>query len=268
MLKFEVLARGVYRPEGLRIEYDPSWRMPITPDRQLWMDKLWEQKLALAHERSSLLFDSQLFRLVEARSIPGGPLLLRLGNTSYKEYVTTREPQFASHHSREELGNAIGVCSVVETSDGFMLLDKRQGVDVYEGRYHVIGGFFERELDGESGPDPFGAVTREIHEETGVRPEEIAYQCCLGAVYDLETPHGEICFYTQLEIPLSEVQQREPESDEIKSLEALKISSENLRNFIGEYHGRISSTGEPTMLMYGELKFGEIWYKEMVKHLM
>src|SRR5207247_4109154 len=93
-----------------------------------------------------------------------------LGETGYKEYVTTRVPEFAQGRKREELGNALSVCSVVETRDGYILLDKRQGVDVYVGRYHVIGGFFERDLDTtrSNQPDPFGAMSRVIREAIGI----------------------------------------------------------------------------------------------------
>src|SRR5712692_9967589 len=147
MLEFEVLARGLYRPDQLDITYDPSLRMPTNPSIQAWMDTLWKQQLALADEKGIPLFDAPLFRLIEAASKPDGTLHLVLGDTGYKEYVTTRVPEFAQGRKREELSNALSVCSVVETSDDYILLDKRQGVDVYVGRYHVIGGFFERNLD-------------------------------------------------------------------------------------------------------------------------
>src|SRR5713101_2588686 len=261
MLEFEILARGLYRPEQLDITYDPSLRMPIHPAMQSWMDTLWEQKLVIAREKGIPLFDAPLFRLVEAESKPGGTLRLVLGDTGYKEYVTTRVPEFAQGRKREELGNALSVCSVVETSDGYILLDKRRGVDVYVGRYHVIGGFFERDRDslGNAQPDPFGAMRREIREETGIQAADIAEQYCLGVVYDLATPHAELCFLTRLHIPLSEVKTRVPEEDEIKQLETLRVTEQSLRKFLIENHGNISATGEPNLLLYGELCFGKRW---------
>ncbi|TMD67358.1 MAG: NUDIX hydrolase, partial [Chloroflexi bacterium] len=167
-------------------------------------------------------------------------LHLIFGDTSYKEYVTTREPEFARGRDRQQLSNALAVCSVVETTDGHILLDKRQGVDVYAGRYHVIGGFFERDLDtstttatsatsatSATNPDPFAAIRREIREETGIQAADIAQQHCLGVVYDLATPHAELCFLTRLNIPLNEVSQRVPEEDEIKQLLSLHVTEES-----------------------------------------
>ncbi len=95
MLEFDILARGLYRRDQLAITYDPSLHISITPSVQQWMDTLWQQKLAIAHEKGTRLFDSQLFRLEQATASPDGILHLVLGNTSYKEYVTTREPDFA-----------------------------------------------------------------------------------------------------------------------------------------------------------------------------
>ena len=268
MLEFEILARGLYRPNQLDITYDPSLRMPITPAVQAWMDALWQQKLALAQEQGFRLFDSQLFRLVSAAAQTDGTLHLIFGDTGYKEYVTTREQEFARGRGRQELSSALAVCSVIETVDGHILLDKRHGVDGYVGRYHVIGGFFERDLDmAAMQPDPFAAISREIREETGIGLKDIQEQYCLGVVYDLTMPHGEMCFLTCLNIALQEVQQRVPEEDEIQQLLSLYITRESLRDFLLTHHGNISATGEPNLLMYGALRFGEEWLDEVMERL-
>lgn len=252
MLEFEILAHGFYRFDQVDIRYDPMLRMPSSSAIQEWMDARWQQKLAVAHERGIPLFDAPLFRLIRAEAQADGRLQLVLGDTSYKEYVTTRVPEFFEGRSRQELGNALAVCSVVETSDGYILLDKRQGVDVYVGRYHVIGGFFERYLDMTTRPDPFAAMCRELREETGIQLADIREQHCLGVVYDLTTPHGEVCFLTRLHIDLDEVlYRRTPEENEIKQLRSLKATAESLREFVLTKHGNISATGEPNMLLYG-----------------
>ncbi len=292
-MEFEILTRGLYRPEQVVITYDPALRMPVDDAIQGWMDDLWQRKLALAREKGVRLFDAPLFRLVKVKTGVEGwgqggqpqegyggaaargqtgrgqspPVHLVLGDTSYKEYVTTREPEFFRGRGREELSNALGVCSVVETSDGYILLDKRQGVDVYAGRYHVIGGFFERGLDMGVRPDPFAAMSREIREETGIQAGDMREQFCLGVVYDLATPHGELCFLTELNIGLAEVRERVPEDDEVKELLALAATAEGLRDFVLSHHGNISATGEPNLLMYGAVRFGGGWFEEVVGRL-
>jgi 8-oxo-dGTP pyrophosphatase MutT (NUDIX family) len=265
MREFEILARGLFKPDQLIITYNSALRMLSSPAIQQWMDALWAQKLAAARERNIPLFDAPLYRFVDVEARADGRLYVTLGDTGYKEYVTTRAPEFSAGRKRQELGNALAVCSVVETSDGYILLDKRRGVDVYVGRYHVIGGFFERGLDClENGqPDPFGAIRREIREETGIQPADIAEQYCLGLVYDLATPHAELCFLTRLSISLSEVRTRVPEENEIQQLETLYVTEQSLREFIQQNHGNISATGEPNLLLYGELLFGQQWLQSL-----
>lgn len=272
MLEFAILARGLFRPDQLDISYDPALRMPLSPEVRAWMEQLWQQKLAAARARGTPLYDARLFRLISAEARPDGVLHLVLGDGSYKEYVTTRESAFWTGRPREELGNVLAVCSVVETSDGYILLDKRQGVDGYVGRYHVIGGFFERDLDIQATapsamPDPFRAIRREIREETGIRQADIREQYCLGVVYDLTMPHGEMCFLTRLHIPLAEVQTRVPEEQEIQQLRSLHITQESLTSFLRTHHGNISPTGEPNLLLYGALLFGERWFEEMMEYM-
>src|SRR3954447_20047732 len=127
MIEFEILVRGLYQPAQLVIDYDPELQMPITTTIQTWMDDLWEQKLAQARQQGTPLFDTPLFRLISAFAQADGTLHVTMGATSYKQYVTTRVADFAAGRVRSALGNPLAVCSVVETSDGFILLDKRQG---------------------------------------------------------------------------------------------------------------------------------------------
>ena len=266
MLEFAILVRGVYSPAQLIIDYHPELHMPMTPAIQQWMEETWQEKLAQARERGVVLFDAPLFRLHKAILTSDGRLQLQVGDTSYKAYVTTRTEAFASRHKRPELANPLAVCSVVETSDGYILLDKRTGVDVYEGRYHVIGGFFERERDifeGSHLPDAFGAIRREIWEETGIQADDINEQYCLGVVHDLHVLHAELCFLTRLHISLQEIEQhRTPLDNEIKRLQSLHITEQSLYAFIVQNHGNISATGEPNLLCYGAWKFGEAWFED------
>lgn len=264
MLEFEILARGFFQSTQLHIHYDPLLVMPADAELHQRMDRLWAERLQQARQRQVPLYDAPLFRFVAVET-QNQQLKLTLGNTGYKEYVVTREPDFARHHPRQDLGNALSVCSVVETNDDHILLDKREGVDVYVGRYHVIGGFFEQHLDVDQSaqPDPFAAICREIHEETGILAADISAQACLGLVYDLLTPHAELCFFTHVDLSLAAVRAREPLDREIKHLSSLHVTARSLRAFLLAQHGNISATGEPNLLLYGAWKFGEAWFTEV-----
>ncbi len=269
MLEFEILARGLYRPDQLDIRYDPALRMPVTAAIQQWMDVTWQERLAEAKAQNFPLYDSQLFRLIHAEAQADGKLHLVMGNTSFKEYLTTRAPEFAAGRARQELGNALAVCSVVETTDGYILYERRQKTSMHLGRFHVIAGFFEqgRDSDAIGQPDPFAAMRRELREETGITAQDFRAEYCLGAVYDTTHPHGELCFCTRLNITLAEVHTRIPEDDEIQHLLALHVSAESLQDFLFNNHGNITATGEPNLLLYGAFRFGEPWFQNCLTNL-
>jgi len=73
-----------------------------------------------------------------------------------------------------------------------------------------------------------------------------------------------LCFLTELNIGLAEVHRRVPEDDEVKELLTLEATAEGLRDFVLSHHGNISATGEPNMLMYGAVRFGEGWFEEVM----
>jgi hypothetical protein len=282
MLEFEILARGLWRREQVKLDYQPEQRLPLTEEGATWIETRWQEKLKQARERGTPLYDAPLFRFVEISASSANELCLLVGETGYKEYVTTRDVGArgwvkggwvlgGAHVWDGKPSNPLAVCSVVESSDGYLLLDLRRGVDVYEGRYHVIGGFFERGLDSDSAgqPDPFAAISREIREETGILAQDIASQRCLGLVYDLVMPHAELVFSTQVDLSLVQIlSQRQPEDGEVQSLHPLQINVENLQDFLLRHHGAISATGEPNLLLYGAWKFGEVWLEKILSALM
>jgi len=271
MLEFEFLARGLYRPDQLAITYDPSLRMLVTPEIQQWMDRLWQEQLAISREQQFALYDAKLFRLISVQARSDGTLALVLSDTTYKEFSTSRFPQFAQTfgYARQDLGNALAVCSVVETSDGYILYERRRKTALHSGRFHVIAGFFERGCDRDAAgqPDPFGALRRELREETGIQSSDIRAEYCLGAAYDAVSPHGELCFWTPLTISLAEVRRRVPEDDEVQHLLAMHATTDILRDFILTNHVNISATGEPALLMYGAVRYGEAWFSEIMNAL-
>ncbi len=56
MLEFEILARGFYRPEQLRITYQSNRHLPFSVEQQAEMDRLWQAKLLQAKQQQRLLF--------------------------------------------------------------------------------------------------------------------------------------------------------------------------------------------------------------------
>src|SRR5215472_11826427 len=108
-LEFEILAQGLYHPGQLTITYNPALHMPKTAAIADWMESLWQEKLLQARAQGTRLFDAPLFRFISVQATDE-QLALMLGDTNYKEYVTTRVPEFALAHPRQDLSNALSVC--------------------------------------------------------------------------------------------------------------------------------------------------------------
>ena len=269
MLEFDLLAHNPYTPDQLHISYDPSLRVTMTPQQQARIETRWQERLAFAHEHNFRLYDGQLFRLVAIEPRNDGTLHLTLGDTGYKDYVATRYDEEEYNRPRFERANPLSVCGAAETSDGYILLERRPVTGIHAGRYHVIGGFTDRTLDMHDGHiDLYGAMSRELREETGIQQEDIGEQICLGAAYDLLQPHPELCFGIQLKISYEEVLQREPEDNEIEQMLTVRATPDGLRDFICTNRGKISPTGEPTLLLYGAYRFGKAWYEDIMNRIL
>ncbi len=270
MVNFEFLVLGSFTAEQIVIDYNPKHRLSFTLETQATMERLWQEKLAQAQQQNVPLYDGQLYRFMYAEERDDSVLRLKLGDTSYKEYVATRSPEFSQDLTRDELSNPLSVCSVIETLDNYILLEKRQGTDVHDGRMHVIGGFIERGVDNakDASPNPFAAMNREMREETGIQESDIREQFCLGVVYDTLVPHPELCFVTRLTIPLTTLSKRKPEDNEVKELRMLRVNATTLKESIQANHSNISPTGEAALVLYGTWKFGEGWFKEVMTSIL
>jgi 8-oxo-dGTP pyrophosphatase MutT (NUDIX family) len=269
VLEFKVFTYGPFSPKTVFVAYDNS-EFTFEDRQQALIETIWNETIATAQVKGANIFNGRLFRLRNWKNI-GGQLHLYLENTDYKCYVGTRSTTFHAMFKNAEMANPLAVCIAIVTVDNHVLIERRKAVDVYAGRYHVIGGFMDQDYDLAANlvPDPFAAVAREAHEELGIHLEYESVQL-LGLVYDLATPHPELCFSTDVPYSFRDVETcvKYARTDgEVKRIEGISSTAKKLRNFILENHGRISATGEPCLLLYGRHTFGEGWYREMMEAL-
>jgi len=270
MLEFKILCEGFFTKENVKVIYNHNDTMPKDDKINIFIENKWDFKLNELREKGVIIFNGKLFRLSNCRIVQN-KLEIELGNTDYKEYVATRMEDFYNYHSLNNLANPLAVCIAMISSDKKIVVEKREGVDVYSGRYHVIGGFIDRDIDFKLNltPCPFKAIKREVKEETGVDLEDsVIYS--LGVVYDLVSPHPEMCFLVNLSISSKEILDvflTSKHDFEVHDIELIHDSESELSNFIFYNHGNISATGEPCLLLYGKYKYGESWYKDIVQKI-
>ena len=133
---------------SLSHDYD---RKPCNEQFESEIEKTW----ALRREKNPFLFNGSKFRLFGVGHEDGKPVTLLLGQTCYRDYVCTNmnnsQRIFLNEFGKSEYANehacfsdALGVGSVVETSDGKLVFIRRSH-QVYEdpGRLDTPGGHAE-----------------------------------------------------------------------------------------------------------------------------
>ena len=264
--EFEIQVAAIVRPGQIVACYSPDPPTPRSPEEIASIDRTWEERLLECQKTGVPLFDGSLFRL-QAHHLHDGILTLDFSNTTYKEYVGTRAASYARTHHRSELANPLAVCAVVRTSDAKILVEKRSGADVYVGRYHVIGGYADRNKDlRASSFNPFDAIAREVNEETGLALSPSSF-ICSGLAYDVLTPHPELCFVAQAPHSHEVLEAHKKSDGEIRALEFVEDSPQSLENFLRQHHGQISATGEAALLLHGLHSYGQFWFASASSHM-
>jgi 8-oxo-dGTP pyrophosphatase MutT (NUDIX family) len=144
---------------------------------------------------------SQLFRF-EWFSLSADAVNVGVSHTDYKEVYGTNitHPELIHTLGADHMGNALGLCSIVTTADGFIGLFRRSG-EVLElpGYYHLCAGLMERgKKDVVSDPDVFAAMAQEIKEELSVDPGLITKIFPIGLCRGLVSYKPELLFIAEL----------------------------------------------------------------------
>ena len=229
----------------------------------------WQNMLTRSADNGTLMFNGKLINMADFRIDPVAGLEIGYDITDYKTYVGTRNSEFLLKFPDEEAITPIAICVAIITGDNRIIIEMRNGVDVDDGKFHVLGGYMDPDKDvtGTGSPDPVITACREVREETGIslEPGKLFF---LGVVKDKIIPHYEFQYLTRITAPFSTVidGMRKAKTDgEVSELEFVDATPESLRNFIQSNQGKISATGESCLLVTGRNLFGIDWYEEMLK---
>lgn len=179
---------GRYAPGQVTTRQVASTRR-VVPDIEAAIDAAWRQTLARPGVR---LFDGAVGRF-EGFRIDRGTLQIDLSRTSYRVLVGTNftHPEFASTHGVDVMANPIGVSTALITSDGFLMMGRRNAsVAYYPNRVHPFAG----SLEVRDQIDLFDDVRRELREELSITGAQIERIVCLGLAQDDRLLHPESIF--------------------------------------------------------------------------
>jgi 8-oxo-dGTP pyrophosphatase MutT (NUDIX family) len=266
VLGFEVLAYGIFPPETIVVEYLPDRRLRWEGRAQTYIQDVWDAYARPRRDRGIDVYNGNVLRL-DSFAHENGTLRLELSDVDFRTYVGTALPGFAAAFPAAPRANPLAVCIALATSDAKIVIEKRKHIDAYRGRYHVIGGFMEKEADAASGkPDPHEAIRREVAEELGIVLEATPQATGL-----IRTPMGsELCFSSRLPMSFGRLVETKTIAKidaEIGDLMEIPDSPAGILSFLLDHDPEVVSSGRACLLLHGREAHGRDWYEEAMTRL-
>jgi hypothetical protein len=266
MLGFEVLAHGVFPRNAIVIQYIRNVSVRWEGRAEAYIGDTWNSYVQASRGRGVKVYNGSLLRL-DDYCHEMGVLRMHVSDVDFRSYVGTALPVFAEAFPEAPQANPLAVCTVLVTSDGNIVIERRSQIDAYRGRYHVIAGFMEKAADTASGgPDPFEVINREVREELGVVLDGEPLATGL-----IRTAMGsEVCFSSSIPISfkaLLETKAGAGTDGEIDDLLGIGDSPMSVMSFLMDHDRDIVPSGRACLLLHGRVAYGGQWYNEVVERL-
>jgi hypothetical protein len=250
--KIKFLAIGQFPPGNVCAHWTAETR-PRIAEVEAEIEKAWTQA---ASRPGVKLFDGPMCRLESFSA--GARLELQISRTSYKIFVGTNiaHPEFAARYGAKILANPIGVSSALETSDGQIMLGRRNAsVAYYPLRVHPFAGA----LEPHDPLDVFAEVRRELKEELDFDDSDIAEIVCLGLVEDYSLRQPELIF--RVRSPRTR-RQIEATLDAAEHSAAVAIPIDPLALAEAALDPSLTPVATATLLLYGKQLAGPQWFAD------
>ena len=232
-------AAGDWGPEQLRASWTDSNRR-IDPAVEHAIACAWADASARLGEK---LFDGPMCRLERWTATPS-QLELVLSRTSYRPFLGTNLTH--PHLPIDVMANPIGVSSALETSDGYLLLGRRNdSVAYYPNRIHPFAGA----LEPREPLDIFSEVRRELREELSLTDADITRIRCIGLAEDPQIHQPELVFHVKSNGTREQIEAR-LDRTEHHSIYALPAASEAVKDAITD--PALTPIGVASLLLWSE----------------
>jgi hypothetical protein len=248
------LAIGDWGPGHVRLSWAERSSRRIVPEVERIIEETWARVLARPGVH---LFDGPMCRVESIRANPAA-IDITLSPTSYKPFLGTNleNPELAERYGRDVMATPAGVSTAVETSDGFLMLGRRNAsVAYYPNRLHPFAGA----LDPRDGDNAFNAVYRELAEELGVASHEIADVRCTGIAEDAALLQPELIFATRCALPRDQIERRLDDAEHHASV-AVHATPGDVEPVLRD--PSLTPVGIASLLLWLRLKWGERHFTE------
>ena len=243
---------GDWAPGQVRITWTADSR-PRIPEVERLIDRAWTDATA---RRGVNLFDGPMCRLESWHASPAS-LDLVLSRTSYKPFFGTNlmNAHLADTHGRSVLANPVGVSPALLSSDGFLLLGRRNAsVAYYPHRLHPFAGALEPRDD----LDVFDEVRRELREELSFDDADVADIRCAGIVEDVSLRQPELIFAVRSTRPRARIESQ-VDAKEHGGSWSIPATAAALERALAQPH-EFTPVAIAALLLWGRLTLGEDWF--------
>jgi 8-oxo-dGTP pyrophosphatase MutT (NUDIX family) len=247
---------GAWHPGDVSIEWVESSRR-IVPRVEEMIELAWRGAKARLGDK---LFDGPMCRMESCSASDEGKLLLRLSRTSYRIFLGTNmtHPNLAEEYGPAILANPIGVSPALISSDGFLLLGRRNdSVAYYPHRLHPFAGALEpREK-----LDIFDEVRRELREELGFGPQDVSEIVCTGIIEDPVLRHPELVFAVRSTKSREQIQSQVKDEEHHASWSTPATAESIARALASEQE--FTPVARGAILLWGRIEFGDEWFERV-----
>ena len=252
MLTFH--AAGCWDRHQINVTQVPSTRS-IIPAVEQRIDETWAR---VAAQPGVHLFDGPMCRL-ESWSATPDRLTIAMSRTSYKPFVGTNlyHPELADQYGRSILANPIGVSPALETADGWLMMGRRNAsVAYYPNKVHPFAGA----LEPRDSSDLFGAVQRELAEELGFTPEDIAEIRCTGIAEDHSIRQMELIFRAMSTRTRAQIEATVDRAEHHSSW-AIQATEKGIEDALGN-KSELTPVAIAALVLWGHARFGAKWFED------
>jgi hypothetical protein len=251
MLAFPLL--GCWKPSQITIAWGADSR-PIVPRVQELIEQSWQKAMS---RPGVLLFDGPMCRL-ESFQENGDSLHLLLSRTSYKVFMGTNlsHAELADQYGPGILANPVGLSAALISSDGFLLLGRRNAnVAYYPSRVHPFAGALEP-------ADPlniFDDVRRELREELSLGDADVSEIVCTGMASDLSLRQPEMIFAVRAKHDRARIESQ-LDREEHRGVWSCGIDRRSIEAALASDE-QFTPIARAAILLWGRLEFGDEWFR-------
>jgi hypothetical protein len=254
MITFHAI--GDWLPGQVRLSRATQSSRRSNPEVDQIIEITWSRELS---RLGAHLFDGPLCR-IESFEASSERLELVVSETSYKPFVGTNlhNPQLAERFGREVMANPVGVSTLIETTDGFLMLGRRNSsVVYYPHRVHPFAG----SLEPKDGSDPFSASYRELGEELSLGRDDVLGMRCIGMAEDSTVMQPELIFAARTRLDRNTVESRLVH-EEHGGTRALATHSDTISATVRDLE--LTPIAVASLLLWGRLHIDEDWFHQTI----